>query len=278
MIPMPEESKRGQSGFALILALLALMLLTFLGLTLAATTSTELQIATNERWAQQAYYNAEAGLEVGKKMLQGMNWSLILPPPRQQPSGEACTNDDGLRCWLRRTAGTNCAGCYRDPAPYSRPDIKGNPTRNYENGGCDDDGNGMGYGVVLDDGGGFGPYQNVTTVLGKSLNGTFTLWVRRETPFNKDAPGSMSDDIGAPDSKLILTAEGTAPFVEAANNAFATTNRAIRFMEARLATDVGTPCGTRGGQVGGGPEGSNFSPCDPVTGAGLTTGADTGAQ
>ena len=58
-----------QAGFALILAILSLMLLTFLGLTLAATTSTELQIATNYRWSQQALYNAEAGLEAAKLLL-----------------------------------------------------------------------------------------------------------------------------------------------------------------------------------------------------------------
>ena len=48
------ETARGESGFALVLAILSLMLLTFLGLTLATTTSTELQIATNYRWSQQA--------------------------------------------------------------------------------------------------------------------------------------------------------------------------------------------------------------------------------
>ena len=42
------------------------MLLTFLGLTLATTTSTELQIATNYRWSQQARYNAEAGIEAAR--------------------------------------------------------------------------------------------------------------------------------------------------------------------------------------------------------------------
>ena len=56
----------GEGGFALILAILSLMLLTFLGLTLAATTSTELQIATNYRWSQQALYNAEAGIEAAR--------------------------------------------------------------------------------------------------------------------------------------------------------------------------------------------------------------------
>jgi Tfp pilus assembly protein PilX len=38
---------RQESGFALIMALLSLMLLTFLGLTLAVSTSTETQIANN---------------------------------------------------------------------------------------------------------------------------------------------------------------------------------------------------------------------------------------
>ena len=38
---------------------------------------------------------------------------------------------------------------------------------------------------------------------------------------------------------------------------------------APLSRTLGTPCGTRGGQVGGGPEGSNFSPCDPITGDSL---------
>jgi hypothetical protein len=43
----------------------------------------------------------------------------------------------------------------------------------------------------------------------------------------------------------------------------------VRFLEAVLSRTLSTPCGTRGGQVGGGPEGSNFSPCDPITGDSL---------
>ena len=50
----------------------------------------------------------------------------------------------------------------------------------------------MGYGVVLDDGGGFGPYQNVTNIPGiPPLNGSFTLWIRRDYIANFD--GSFSD-------------------------------------------------------------------------------------
>ena len=68
---------------ALVLAIMALMLLTFLGLTLATTTSTELQIATNYRWSQQALYNAEAGIEAAKAILRSMpvgtSWATLLP-------------------------------------------------------------------------------------------------------------------------------------------------------------------------------------------------------
>ena len=60
------------------------LVLTFLGLTLAATTSTELQIATNYRWGQQATYNAEAGIEVAKIYLRAVpnDWATILPKAR----------------------------------------------------------------------------------------------------------------------------------------------------------------------------------------------------
>jgi hypothetical protein len=63
------------------------MLLTFLGLTMAATTSTELQIATNYRWSQQALYNAEAGLEAARVVLANVStasngWLGVLPTKR----------------------------------------------------------------------------------------------------------------------------------------------------------------------------------------------------
>ena len=56
---------------------------------------------------------------------------------------------------------------------------------------------------------------------------------------------------------------------ETSDLAFTQTNRSIRILEATLSRSLSTPCGTRGGQVGGGPEGSNFSPCDPITGDSL---------
>ena len=263
---------RRDSGFALILAILALMLMTFLGLTLATSTSTELQIATNYRWSQQAYYNAEAGIEYGKSILRNMNWSLLLPTARMGGSEAGCATTGalsaGFKCWWLHT-NTVPETPPAEPPPYDRPDAHGNPSRNFENAECDVFGGGMGYGVVVDDGGGFGPYQNVTNIPGvPPLNGSFTLWIRRDQRANLD--GSFSDAPEEGDLDLILTSEGTAPFVgENSNLAFAQQNRAVRTLQATLRRSLGTPCGTRGGQVGGGPEGSNFSPCDPITGDSL---------
>jgi hypothetical protein len=259
-----------EAGFALILAILALMLMTFLGLTLATSTSTELQIATNYRWSQQAYYNAEAGIEYGKSLLRNMNWTLLLPTPRMGGSEAGCATSGpstGFKCWwLDTTANENPP---TEPPPYNRPDSQGNPTRNFENALCDHFGGGMGYGVVLDDGGGFGPYQNVTNIPGiPALNGSFTIWIRRDQIANDD--GSFSDAPEGGNLDLVITSEGTAPY-SGANSAlaFVQKNRAVRTLQATLRRTLGTPCGTRGGQVGGGPEGSNFSPCDPITGDSL---------
>ena len=268
------ERHGGAAGFALILAILALMLLTFLGLTLATMTSSELQIATNYRWSQQALYNAEAGIEYGKALLRNMNWSLVLPAPRMgpPPTGVTCTASGpsaGFKCW--KPQGTWTPQPPAEPAPYARPDAHGNPTRNFENRNCDRYGGGMGFGVVLDDGGANpAPYQNVTTAGPgvPALNGAFTLWVRRQVLLNQD--GSLSDAPAGTDTTVVLTAEGTAPYTgESSEMTIAQANRSIRVLEATLSRTLSTPCGTRGGQVGGGPEGSNFSPCDPITGDSL---------
>jgi hypothetical protein len=271
-----------EAGFALILAILALMLMTFLGLTLATSTSTELQIATNYRYAQQAYYNAEAGIEFGKSLLRVKDWTLLLPNPRSGGSDPGCGPNTpptpaSFKCWFMDTPPPESLPL-EDP-PYANNDIHGNPTRNFENSQCDTYGGGMGYGVVLDDGGAFGPYQNVTNVLPgiPPLNGSFTLWIRRELAQNDDASFTDSPDSG--ELNLILTSEGTAPYTgETSALAFTQQSRAVKVLQATLSRTLGTPCGTRGGQVGGGPEGSNFSPCDPITGDSLTNAIGGGTR
>lgn len=212
---MSRYTRGGQGGFALVLALLALMLLTFLGLTLAMTTSTELQIGTNYRWSQQALYNAEAGLEAGRAVLtQVGDGQLVLP------SARAIT-------W--------------DPATVSNPAL-GTPvprftlgiSRNFEGFSCDKWGNGAGYGQVLVDPNNPGaPFENVSTVFGQRLSGGFTVWVRRELTM---APQAFADNpVG---ENIVVTAEGSAPFrgdLTASGGAgagFMRANRAVRILES----------------------------------------------
>ena len=262
-----KSVRHAERGFALILAILSLMLLTFLGLTLATTTSTELQIATNYRWSQQALYNAEAGLEAARIVLSDVadvatGWTTQLPTAR--PGN-----------WLQGAA----------PAPLDAA-----AGRDFFRSNCDDKG-GVGYGRVLWDA--TARYENVSvfpTVGGQTLNGAFTIWIRR--PLVVGADGTYSED-ASDQSRLVIVAEGVAPYV-GAGDAFTRARQATRVLETRytlgLAT-AGDPClGTQAGQEGGSPMGENFNPCAPITagatgslanafgGAGSGTLAGTGVQ
>jgi len=238
--------RNAERGFALVLAILSLMLLTFLGLTLATTTSTELQIATNYRWSQQALYNAEAGLEAAKIVLSNVAddtvyWQNQLPVYRAGP-------------WAMGAAPPHEALV---------------ATRDFERDTCDTRG-GIGYGRVLTDG--VTQYQDVSTFptggAGQTLNGAFTIWVRRGLTVAND--GRYADEAN-PD-RLVIVAEGVAPYM-GAGDAFTRSHQATRVLETRFTLAVGeagSPClGNQQGQEGGSPMGENFSPCAPIT-AGAT--------
>jgi hypothetical protein len=252
-----RRADRREQGFALVLAILSLMLLTFLGLTLAATTSTELQIATNYRWSQQALYNAEAGIEAGKLILRNITdatFVQLLPPDRGA----------GVKWQVSDV-----------PVPRTDPPaLRGTLPRDYENAGCDNRGGGTGYGVVLTDTGVSadeqGSVQYRTVLFGQRLNGAVTLWVRRGVVIDS-ATGDISD---SNDSGLVvLTAEGIAPFSEEILNqggqitSFARAQMAVRTREVVvmrgtvLGGVVGDPCESYRGQTGGGQSGTGFSAC-----------------
>lgn len=241
---MRRNTRGGEAGIALVLALLSLMLLTFLGLTLATTTSTELQIANNYRWSQQARYNAEAGLEVGKKILQTANWETVLPPAR-------ATNWDGMT------------------APSTAADGSASPTnRNYENWTCDFKSFGAGYGRVLNDGA--VEYRDQTTAYGQPVNGAFTIWVRRPVVIGDTA--RLSDVTGA--DSIIMTAEGVAPYSDAAGlaTALGRQNRSVHTMEILVTnTMTNQSCGTLSGQAGGGPGGAGFGGCQAIDPASIAS-------
>jgi len=262
------EGRRGERGFALVLAILSLMLLTFLGLTMATTTSTELQIATNYRWSQQAVYNAEAGLEAARIVLSNSadvatQWTSQLPAARTT--------------WWSPATPSGAAGT-----------VVG---RDYERWECDDRGAGVGYGLVLNDG--TQRYEDVTTFAGETLNGAFTIWVRR--PLLVNNAGQYSED-GANNSNLVIVAEGVAPYT-GAGDAFTRARQAVRVLETRFTLSLATagdPCGLGRlqGQEGGSPMGENYNPCvematgpdgtlAPVFGGGSdsgTLGGNTGVQ
>jgi hypothetical protein len=259
---------QGSPGFALILSILALLLLTFLGLTLATTTSTELQIASNYRWSQQALYNAEAGIEAGKFILKTIptDWTKVLPPARP-----GCDFGAGAGCWPADSS----LHPGLPAAPWNGNDAFGNPARNWEDQACDNQ-TGEGLGAVLNDALAVplippylpqGPAQNMTAPFGQALNGAFTLWVRRDIQTYNGVVvpqvGWLQDDPTPQPTTLVLTAEGTAPFVGGANQAFTAANRAVQYLQVFLQRAPQAPgCGGKNsGQKGGAPSGANFSTC-----------------
>lgn len=269
--------RRRDSGFALILALLALMLLTSLGLSLATSTSTEMQIATNHRWAEQARYNAEAGVEFAREFLSKIpDWGTILPPPRS--SGGTCGPNSSPYC-LGWAANANVPGSAPADAPQQRLDAYGNPSRNFENWSCDSRGYGRGYGVVLDDGVSPGtPFQFTNSMGGAPLNGAFTLWIRRPVQWKSDTGGTAETlQDYADNNVLILVSEGVAPYTSY-NSTAKVANRASYIKEVLLTNEgqgqqtlnLGqTQCTTRQGQAGGNATGSNSQGCTTLDGSSI---------
>jgi Tfp pilus assembly protein PilX len=236
-----ERTHEAQAGFALILAILALLLLTFLGLTLATTTSSELQIATNYRWSQQAFYNAEAGIEAGKLILRGIpnGWTSVLPTRRNGTAGWPAANP-APKC----TAAT----CGTFPG-----------TRNYEGSDCDDR-NGIGYGAVLQNN------QDVTQWAGRNLNGAFTLWIKRDVvPSGANLVDELPDPPAGADTYAILTSEGVAPQANTVAGGTLAQARAVRVLQVKLSYGAVTRgCQAAEGQTGTTAGGANFGACAPL--------------
>jgi hypothetical protein len=264
------DRRPAERGFALVLAILSLMLLTFLGLTLATTTSTELQIATNYRWSQQALYNAEAGLEAAKVILAqeaflNADFRNVLPAARK-------TGLPGVPWNFGTTGGP---GGPPTPTPAARSGL-----RDYEKMGCADRA-GVGYGRILTSQG--VDYQDVSQFMGTTLNGAFSLWVRRDLDVQPN--GTFADSSG--ETGAVVIAEGIAPFI-GQGSAFARANQSVRILEVgyALLVNEGKRCQGLSGQEGLGPSGENFDPCSPLGVRGVegafqvTTGSlsDTGKQ
>jgi len=244
------RTRSSESGFALILALLALMLLTVLALTLATSTTSEVQIAANYRYGRQALYNAEAGLQVARHVLRAMNVAGTaqgtLPDPR------AVT-------WLEG------APALPSPGPSDPEDYYPHAGTAASDPGCDLRG-GVGYGRVLNDG--LTIYKDMTGWNGLPLQGTFTIWVRR--PLIVQASGQFTDvtDPG----QVVVTVRGTAPFGGPGVTADQRSRQAERVLEQSLKLETGTTCVSTIDQTGRDQLGTGFDPCGELTGRDFAPG------
>lgn len=84
---------RNDRGSVLIIALLVLVLLTIIGISATTTTTTDIQIASNEKAHSMTFYAADAGIEVGRALLNDLktadsgNWDNLL-------AGNTCSWQD----------------------------------------------------------------------------------------------------------------------------------------------------------------------------------------
>lgn len=76
MTKLPASQRSNERGSAYILALLAMVVLGILGLSLALTTQSELQIAANELSATRAFYAADSGVNMAVARVLTVNSSV----------------------------------------------------------------------------------------------------------------------------------------------------------------------------------------------------------
>lgn len=62
--PLLRETRRSEAGSAYLVAIIALVVLTIVGLSLALITQTEMQIGSNERQIERAFYAADSGISL----------------------------------------------------------------------------------------------------------------------------------------------------------------------------------------------------------------------
>jgi len=254
----------GQEGSAFVISILILFVLTILGLALMLSTSTEKDISTNYRWGEQAFFNADAGLEYGKNVLAVYalnvgNFQTVLPLPRANVQVANATVAAATGPMLQ---GTDCAnpavaGC-RDyqywidqcpPGPYGTTGpctrvFIGRVLRRFGTGTpvlYDFRSGGLGTDFTEEDG--------INPIGTPDVQGSVTLWVRR--------PIVGIADYGATDNRhdrVILTAEGTAPSGSLGGRPTSVRRleMSVRLPSAGVGGDEYGRTGGTGGAAGGG--------------------------
>lgn len=206
---LAKRWRTDESGSALVISILIMLVLSVLGMALMLTTTTETDISANYRWGEMAFFNAEAALEYGKNVLaayalQDTDFRNVLPEPRG-PS-QTCQMTDSP------------AGC--DPGACGDPRAPG--CRDYQYQLDLDEGNPVGVHRILYIGRVLRDFNMVNRpiqydfrqpVAGDArgdidgdgtmdIEGTVTLWVRRPVIGDHDYEGN---------DRAVLTAEGTSP-------------------------------------------------------------------
>jgi len=132
------ERLSDESGIALIIALLCMLLLTALGMALTMTTTTERRISSNYRDGVETIYAADAGVErVMQDLLTVPDWNRILdgsttssfvdgsPGMRTLPDGSKLNLVEATA--MVRCGKTTCSDADIDTATDERPWAKNNP-------------------------------------------------------------------------------------------------------------------------------------------------------
>jgi Tfp pilus assembly protein PilX len=133
----PRRGVHDESGVALIIALLSMLLLTALGMSLVLTTTTESMITANYRDGVEAMYAADAGIErTMQDLLTVADWNTLLESNDGVVAGVTSgfattpmtfTLADGRQIDLARaTAAVNCPQV--SPVPSSCTDAQMNAT------------------------------------------------------------------------------------------------------------------------------------------------------
>ena len=201
--PQAAPAKRGggapafkdDSGAALIIALMAMLLLTALGLALVLNTTTEGMIAGNYRGGQEALYAADAGVErVMDDLLTVPDWNNILKGTVRSafidgsPSGTR-TLPDGTT--LDLTQATNMVNCGKvttcstqemDTSTEDRPWGANNPRWNLY---------------------AYGPLNNIVSTSTVNSNVYVIVWVGDDQSENDDDPTTDGNALTNPGSGVL---------------------------------------------------------------------------
>jgi hypothetical protein len=77
-----------KNGVALVIALIMLLILTFIGISAISTTTFETNIAGNERVGTNAFYASEAVFQIGLRQLDDPDSTIKIKPIPRTPIGE----------------------------------------------------------------------------------------------------------------------------------------------------------------------------------------------